>query len=128
MMRTWVYNRVKAIITTMDVFSSGNADDPPTRPFAVITMDVEVPFFGMPPEAKVQEIPFAVWLHDEPGSMLKIDDAAIALKNSLPTRDGAVIGGLSLFEIRWTSTGADAHDDFYKTSSRPVRFTAVAKR
>lgn len=127
-MRTWIYNRVVAILGSMDVYSSSAADNPLGRPFAMIAMEVETPFLGMPTSAKVQEIPFAVWLHDKPGSMLAIDAAAIALKALLPTADGAVVGGLSLFEVRWAGTGADAHDDFYNTSSRPVRFTIVAKR
>jgi hypothetical protein len=126
-MRTWVYNRVKAILDDWNVISSGSTANP-DRPFAVVSMEVEVPFLGMPASARVQEIPVAVWLHDKPGSMLKIDDGSIALKNELPTADGVVIGGLSVMDLRWSGTGADAHDDFYNTSSRPVRFTIVAKR
>lgn len=127
-MRTWIYNRVRAILASMDVYSAGSADNPPNRPFAVISMEVEVPFLGMPASARVQEIPFAIWVHDVPGSMLAIDDAAIALKNGVPTHDGVVIGGLSALDVSWAGTGADAHDDFYNTSVRPVRFVAIAKR
>jgi hypothetical protein len=73
-------------------------------------------------------VPFATWVHDTPGSMLKIDDVAIALKNELPTLDGAVIGGLSRYALTWEETGQDAFDDHFGTNTRPVRFRAMTRR
>lgn len=127
-MRTWIYNRVKAIIATWDVYGAGAADNPQSKPFAVITMDPELPTLGMPAEMRTQDIPFTVWLHDDPGSMLAIDDAAIALKSGMPTTSGAVVGGMSVYECRWEMTGNDAYDDHYNTSSRPVRFSLITRR
>lgn len=126
-MRTWLYNRIDALLA-MRVFSSGSGDDPSMRPFAVLSMEVEQPFLGMPTEARVAGIPFTVWLHDSPGSMLAVDDAAVALKNGLPTVDGAVVGGLSVLGVKWESTGADAADDHYGTNTRPVRFSMTIRR
>lgn len=131
-MRTWIYNRIKAaagLPTGMGdrVISSGAADSP-TRPFIVIQMGVEQPVPGMPASARVQTIPFTAWVHDKPGSMLNIDEAAKALKNALPTPDGAVAGGMTVYECKWTDTGEDAYDDHYATNTRPVRFTITSHR
>lgn len=130
-MRTWLYNR----LTNMPelpapyraagkVISSGAANAP-AAPFIVATIGVEQPFPGMPREARAQEIPFTLWLHDTPGSMLQIDDGAVALQKNLPTEDGFMIGTMSVMGIRWTETGEDAYDDHFKTNCRPVRFSMV---
>jgi hypothetical protein len=91
-------------------------------------MGIEQPPLGMPMEARAQSIPFTVWVHDEPGSMLNIDDAAVALKDNLPIADGAVVGGMSVYEVRWSETGEDSYDDHYKTNCRPVRFSMMTRR
>ena len=133
-MRTWLYN----LLTNMGalpapyrlpgkIISSGAADGP-GAPFIVASLGVEQPFPGMPRESKTQEIPFTLWVHDVPGSMVQIDDAAIALKNNIPTRDGFKIGNMSVLEVRWTETGEDAFDDHFKTNCRPVRFAMVTAR
>lgn len=133
-MRTWIYNRVKGLDALPAAFkadgkiiSSGSADSP-VAPFLMVNMNVEQPIPGMPAEMRVQEIPFTIWVHDTPGSMLNIDDAAIALKSGLPTVDGLVVGNLSVFEVRWTETGEDAYDDHFKTNCRPVRFSMTTRR
>lgn len=131
-MRTWLYNRIKAIDALPQGFkdrliSSGDADNP-SAPFAIVQMGVEQPVLGMPTSAGAMTIPFTVWLHDEPGSMLSIDDGAVALKDGLPVPNGAVVGGLSLYEVKWVGTGEDAFDDHYGTNTRPVRFEMTARR
>ena len=126
-MRTWLYNKIKAIPAVIDkvgtrVISSGSADNP-TAPFIVVSMGTEQPALGMPASSRTQTIPVTVWVHDRPGSMLAIDEVAVALKNALPVPDGAVVGSMTVYECRWTDTGEDAFDDHYSTNCRPVRFT-----
>jgi hypothetical protein len=129
-MRTWIYNRANGLLQPLGwvLFGAGAADNPASRPFAVLAMDPELPTLGMPVEMRTQSIPFTIWLHDAPGSMLKIDDAAIALKVGMPTNAGALVGGMSVYECRWEMTGNDAYDDHYNTSSRPVRFSLITRR
>lgn len=123
-MRTWLYNRVRGILgMNTRVISSGAADNP-GPPFIVIGMGVEQADLQLPPESKAQSVPFTIWVHDTPGSMLYIDDTALALKNGIPSLDGFKIGGLSVLEVRWIDTGQDGFDDHWKTNCRPVRFTA----
>jgi hypothetical protein len=133
-MRTWLYNRITAI-DALDaeykaagkVIASGAADSP-QAPFLVAAMNVEQPFLGMPPSMRANQIPFTIWVHDTPGSMLRIDAACIALKNNIPTQDAFMVGSMSVFEIRWSETGEDAYDDHFKTNCRPVRFSMVTRR
>lgn len=133
-MRTWLYNIIRNMLALPAAFrlegkviSSGAAESP-EAPFMVLTLNVETPFPGMPAEARAQDIPFTIWVHDVPGSMVRIDDACIALKNNLPTRDGFMIGNMSVMEVRWVETGEDAFDDHFKTNCRPIRFAMVTRR
>lgn len=131
-MRVHIYNRVKNIASLPaafkeDVVSSGAADNP-EAPFLIVSMGVERSPFGLPSYVGAQEVPFTIWVHDKPGSMVAIDDAAVALKVGLPTRDGFMLGGLSVYEIKWVETGDDSYDDHFGTNCRPVRFLAMTRR
>lgn len=133
-MRTWLFNRLTnmsqlpaSLLVPGKIISSGAADNP-ASPFMVVSFGVEQPSLGMPTSSKTQVIPWTCWVHDQPGSMLVIDDASIALKNHLPVLDSFMIGGLSVLEVRWTETGEDAFDDHFKTNCRPVRFAATTRR
>lgn len=130
-MRVWLYNRIKALVLpngmAARIIASGSADNP-ARPFITIQMGNEEPFPGMPRSSGAMQIPFTAWIHDAPGSMLDIDEAARALKDGLPTPLGAAVGGMSVYECNWDATGEDAYDDHYGTNTRPVRFTIVARR
>lgn len=135
-MRTWLYNRVKGLAGIPAAFGAGadrrvissGSEDQPEKPFIVIQMGVEQPVLGMPAEMRTQTIPVTVWLHDEPGSMLLIDDAANALKDNLPVPAGAVVGSMSVYEVRWVETGQDAYDDHWETNCRPVRFVMTTRK
>ncbi len=130
-MRTWLYNKIKALVFPSgmgDKITSSGSTDNPAPPFLVVQMGTEQPVLGMPASSRTMTVPFTVWAHDAPGSMLNIDAACVALKNGLPSADGAVIGGMSSFGITWDGTGEDAFDDHYSTNCRPVRFTMTARR
>lgn len=131
-MRTWVYNRIKNIAGLPAgigdrVISSGSADNPGS-PFMVVQMGTEDPPLGATAEERTQQVPFTVWVHDKPGSMILIDDVTVLLKNNLPTQDGVKVGGMSVYRLKWESTGEDAYDDHYKTNTRPVRFSMMTRR
>lgn len=130
-MRTWIYNRIKAISglpagLADKIISSGSAENP-APPFILVSMGVEQKPLGMPAESRTQSIPFTVWVHDKPGSMLQIDDVAKLLKDNLPTLDGAVVGSMSIYQLVWEETGQDAYDDHFGTNARPVRFSMMTK-
>lgn len=132
-MRTWLYNRIRALAgfpggMVDRVISSGAAENP-VKPFMVLTMGLEDnPLVGTTPEMRVQNIPFTVWVHDTPGSMLNIDEACRILKEGMPLENGAVVGNMSIYRIKWEGTGEDAYDDHFLTNTRPVRFSMVTHR
>ena len=132
-MRVWIYNRIKAIaglaaIVGDRISSAGSLDNPAVKPFIHVAMGVEQPALGMPAEARVQRIPFTCYVHDTPGSMIKIDQVAQLLKDNLPTPDGVKVGGMSVYQIEWTDTGEDGYDDHFGTNVRPVRFSMMTRR
>lgn len=133
-MRTWVYNRIRGLSlppefgTPPRVLSSGNDQTNPVKPFLLVSFGVEAPPLGAPAAERTQRIPFTVYPHDVPGSMLHIDDAAVALKNQLPMLDGVVVGGMSLYNLTWEETGQDGYDDHFGTNTRPVRFWMMTRR
>lgn len=127
-MRTWIFNRVKAILDLDDdhVLSSGAGVSAPTGVFAVVSMGVESAWPGMPTERKPSIIPFTIWLHAGlDASMLDIDAPALDLKNELATEVAFVVGGLSVMRVKWEEIGQDAFDDHWGTNCRPVRFSMV---
>jgi hypothetical protein len=127
-MRTWIFNRVKAITSLDDdhVISSGHGGSTPSGVFAVVSMGVESAWPGLPSERKPSIIPFTIWLHaGTDASMLDIDDPAVLLKNELATEDGFKVGNLSVYRVKWEETGQDAYDDHWGTNCRPVRFSMV---
>lgn len=133
-MRTWLHNRLTGMTELPEEFrqagkiiSSGAADNP-QPPFLVTSMNVEQPWFGMPRSVGAGTIPFTIWVHDTPGSMLLIDDGAYALKHYLPTEDGFMIGQLSVYQLKWDEIGEDSYDDHFNTNCRPVRFSMVTRR
>ena len=131
-MRTWIVNRVKALASlpggmAQRVISSGNANNP-LPPFIVVSMGNEQTPLGMPASSRTQEIPVDIWVHDRPGSMVAIDDACVILKDNIPYHDGLVVGGMSILDLKWEDTSADAFDDHYGTNTRRVSFRATTRR
>lgn len=129
-MRTWVWNVAKATpglpagITESKIMSSGSADNP-VAPFVLISMGVEQQVLGMPASAKTSEVPFDLWVHDRPGSMVNnIDKACFAFKDYLPTLVGVRVGNLVVLEIRWEEIGPDQKDDHFGTMTRRCSFRA----
>lgn len=131
-MRTWVYNRIKAITGLpagiIDRIISSGSGDNPASPFMVVQMGTEDTPLGATAEERTQQVPFTVWVHDKPGSMVQIDDVCVLLKNNLPTEDGIKVGNMSVYRLKWESTGEDAYDDHFGTNTRPVRFSMMTRR
>lgn len=132
-MRAFVITRIKnlpnkpASLAGLTIMSSAAAEDP-VEPFMIVSMDVEVTPLGMPDESRTQMVPFTCWVHDRGASMVRIDDAAVWLKNNMPTDMGFKVGNMSVYNIRWASTGGDVYDDHFKSNTRPVRFEMMTRR
>jgi hypothetical protein len=112
------------------VLSSGaggqaNPGKSPTRPFITLRLQPDGP--GMLPRLPVSQIRWNAWVHDEPGTMERIDTAVAALKNGIP---GALVGlgeGVRVIETVWEDTFADGYDDHYGTNVTYVDFLTTYK-
>jgi len=135
-LRKRVYEAVVNSLTStgMDgahVFSSGavGAIDPTKsapRPFVVIRFQPDNP--GLAPRFPVSQQRWNAWVHDDPGTMSRIDAAVAALKEEVPTwliGDGE---GVRVLETVWEDTFADGYDDHFGTSVTYVDFLTTYKR
>ena len=130
-MRSYLYNRISGIMAgnvPWTILSSGAVDNPGT-PFMILSMGVEQPPLNSSPEERTQIIPFDVWVHDKPGTMVdNIDEGCRVLKAYLPTEDGVLVGNMSVYRIKWEETSNDLFDDQYGTNTRRISFSMMTRR
>jgi hypothetical protein len=131
-LRKMVYAAVTGItgfeIPDDQVFSSGavghkKPGDSPSRPFAVVRFNPDNP--GLVSRYPLHQRRFSVWLHDEPGSMDKIETAVAQLKLELPPSLPGVLEGLRVIDCVWEGTSADGYDDHFGTNTVYVDFMAT---
>lgn len=129
-MRAWIVNRLKGLVDLQPIVGSRVYTDvaEAAEPFIVVRMGVEIAEARLPAEARAQLVPFNVWVHDKPGSYVRIDDIVQIIKRDLPTEDGFMIGNFSVFRIKWEDTGNDGFDDHFGTNARRMGFTAMTRR
>lgn len=131
-MRTWVYNIIRALALPggmADRVISSGASGSPIKPFIIVSMGMEEPILGLSRSTRTQTIPFDVWIHDAPGSMVQnIDAAAVLIKDALPAASPAVVGGMSILDCRWEETSNDLYDDHFGTNTRRVSFRLFTSR
>lgn len=133
-LRKLVYTKVSALpglgIAPANVFSSGATGlavpgKSPTRPFAVVRFQPDAP--GLLSTYPVHQQRFNVWVHDEPGTMERIDTAVKVLKEDLPGALPGVLDGLRVIECVWEGTFSDGYDDHFGTNVTYVDFMATYK-
>src|SRR5580765_1297136 len=95
--RTWVYNRVTAN-TAVNALVDGRvysdlAETPDQKPFIVIRVDVGSPDV---PTAMFQDV--VIWVEDEPGSYLTIDQILGYIRDDM---DGAQIKDPDGVQVNW---------------------------
>lgn len=123
--RTWLYARLDApeltaIVPRGSHFGAGSIDENvEPRPFIVIKAGAELrgPFPG------VSENFATIWVHDEPGSYTRIDDALKVIRAVL---EGAVtdLGGVA---CRWQGDSAELADEFFGTITRNTSYRLNGK-
>lgn len=133
-LRKWAYTKVTALtgfaIADENVFSSGAVGvavpgDSPARPFAVIRLSPTNP--GLYPKmGGTQQTRFAVWLHDEPGSMDNIDAGIKSLK-ALASDLPETFEGMVVMNVNWENDSQDFYDDHFGTNVMYSEFLATYK-
>jgi hypothetical protein len=99
------------------VFSSGAAgigDDSPLRPFIVIRSGREDLGISSDEVFPVKQHRFQFWVHDEPGTMLRVDVMMDIVKNTVMT---ATLPG-TIQNRKWEGVSPDGYDDHYLTNTR----------
>lgn len=129
-MRKWIYESVLSTPDRASVFGTrvhttgaGEGDDPgeaPDKPFIIIRLGMKN---STQPQTRVKQQRAQVWIHWEPGSMIGIDDFAVALEKHIPTLAPAKpASGEVVMDAVWEDTSGDGYDDHYLTSTRYVTF------
>lgn len=95
------------------------------RPFIVIRFQPDNP--GLAPRLPVSQRRWNAWVHDEPGSMTKIDEAVELLKEGVPLLLQGDLDGVRVLETVWEGTFADGYDDHFGTSVTYVDFLTTYK-
>lgn len=121
--RKWAYVKASAVpglgIPADRVFSPGAVGeavpgDSPTRPFAVIRFSPSNP--GVLPNFPVHQQVMQIWVHDDQGTMTKIDTAVEALRKNMPGYAPVVYEGMKIMECLWLGNSQDFYDDHYGTN------------
>lgn len=123
--RQWTYEKLiadgtfTALIPAASVLGAGSVDMiPDTKPFAVIKMDVRIPAIK---EGVAHKQTLRLWLHDEPGSYVVLDQAVQAARAALSgyvAQSGAV-------RCEHRDVSPDLADDVLGTIVKYVTFDLV---
>jgi hypothetical protein len=133
-LRKWAYEQVTGLpglgIPAARVYSSGSVGetipgDSPSRPFAVIRLAPEIP--GLLPGYPVHQRRFGVWIHDDPGTMEKLDAAAKIIKDGLHHPVPVMYEGIFIMDCVWEGTSEDFYDDHFLTNVVRVDFLLTHK-
>ena len=134
-MRSWIYNLIVNMANLGSikdrVVSSAATEEQMkalAKPFMIISMGAD----DLPVDSTTDDGTFNqmvdVYVHDAPGSWNKIDDACVVLKRELPQAAPAVVGGLSVYQLKYLETSNDATDDMLGTNFRRVTFQGTCRR
>lgn len=119
----WIYQNVlNALPSGMTLMSSGasgakEAGNSPSRPFAVWHGDGSMGGLG-----HVKQKVISVWVHDDPGTLARINLAIEDLEGTLPAAAPYRDGEITVMDCSWQFSSADAFDDFFKTNTRYAEF------
>lgn len=121
--RTWIHQTligavpVTTLVPAARIFGSGSVQGvPKDKPFIILT-------FG----ARVAPIPTAhrqtvtVWVHDEPGDYLRIDQILAEIRSVLEGQ----VSSAGAIGCRWSGDSTDLADDAYGTITRNSSYDLV---
>jgi hypothetical protein len=128
-MRAWAYDLIKEAVDPWTVLSSGavGRDDavPPSKPFVVIRAGViQIPIRGGTKQTRL-----FVYVHDEPGTMIRIDDGHDRIKAAFDAVEvPSLADGSWLQDVIWESLSDDFYDDGFKTNTRFATYLMTGGR
>jgi hypothetical protein len=124
--RTWIFTKLSALVPVTSVvgsriFQSLDLEDTPTdKPFIVCRLDPSVPDI---PGAMFQDL--VLWIHDEPGSYLRIDTLIQTIRENL---DGVQVNDPEGIAVVWQGDSPDMADDLRGTILRTSSYRLAGRR
>ncbi len=104
----------------------GSLDEAPPRPFG--TYRLRITERGVTAQSKVRPVGLEIWVHDDPGSYLRID----GILNKLEAVFDVVVNasaaeGENIAQTRWEERSPDLNDDGLRTITKMVSYTLIGK-
>lgn len=114
---------LSSIIPASRWIQQGAVDNPPARPFAVVS-------FTDRPRSDVGSAQprVTIWIHDDRGSYSKIDTVIQLLENILPDLPPLEDSSNRIADIRWEASSGDLTDDGYNTNVRNATFALTGRK
>jgi hypothetical protein len=120
--RAWLYEELTTVLPDIPVMGGGAMEAPPSaRPFAVIRLidNLIILRDGFTPVAG--NTPVQVWVHDEPGSYVQIEEILDTIRDQLPSQ----VAEAGAHCCEWNGRSGDLADDNYKTITKYGLLTLV---
>lgn len=119
-------NAIGDVIPEDRIKAVGTTDTQMARPFALYRFSGTLP--GVTSRSASKPVRMEVWIHDEPGSYLFIDDTLRTVEDVM---DAAVhlsaAEGESISQVKYESRSPDLTDDGFGTFCKMSNFTLIGK-
>jgi hypothetical protein len=117
--RTWMYGFLNNLLES-DVNGDGSLNSvPEARPFIIVRLDQAVPEFEGTSDQDV-----TLWVHDDPGSYLRIDNIIANIRQALDRQPVTEAGGITAV---WQGDSGDLADDDKGTIVRTSSYRMVGR-
>jgi len=114
---------ITALIPAGRWIQAGSLDEMPVRPFAVIRL-----VDGTQTVVYSEQPRFEIWVHDDRGSYIKIDQILRLVRETLVASVPLEDSNSRIVDIEWTGNGPDLVDEGYNTNARTARFTLTGRK
>jgi hypothetical protein len=112
-----------ALIPADRWIQAGSLDEMPARPFAVIRL-----IDGTQTIVYSEQPRFEIWVHDDRGSYIKIDQILRLVRETLIAAVPMEDANYRIVDVDWTGNGPDLIDEGYNTNVRTARFTLTGRK
>jgi len=104
----------------------GSIDEIPAKPFGIYRMSGDVPGVVSRGGPRILNVEF--WVHDTPGSYLRIDGMLKALELKLDAvQHFSAAPGENIAEATWLSRSPDLNDDGFKTICKMTSYQLIGR-
>jgi hypothetical protein len=125
--RLWVYERTRQLQALEDIiggeeniYAAGALTAAPEhKPFIILRMDADTPDLNDGDAPLIASRTLTVWVHDEPGSYVRIEGVLALLRTALIGQVPTAVA------CAWLGDTGDLADDTFKTITRAGTFRLI---